>query len=433
MHKFKYVDGELHCESVRIRDVVSRVGTPVYIYSKATIVDHYRKLDTAFQDVEHLICYSLKANSNLAVCRTLADLGSGADVVSGGELFKAVQTGIQPARMVYAGVGKTRREIEFALTRDILMFNVESEAELAAINEIAGRTRRRAPVALRVNPDVDARTHRYITTGKKETKFGLDMKTAERLFLKSADFKNVLFKGLHVHIGSQITDTEPFVESLTRVAAFISKLRRRKVDLEWLNIGGGLGIVYSDEPQTTASQLADRLIPIIKGTQCKLILEPGRFIVGNAGILVTQVLYLKKAGKKQFIIVDAAMNDLIRPALYESYHDVLPVSGADNSWLRAGGEHRGEPQKRMKTVRADIVGPVCESGDFLAKDRRLPAVEQDDYLAVFSCGAYGFAMASNYNARLRPSEVLVKDNSFQLVREREKYQDLIRGERFRGV
>ena len=423
MDFFHYENGELYCEEDRVADIAEEVGTPFYLYSYRTMVDHYRKLDSALESVNHLICFSLKSNSNLAVCRTLANEGAGADIVSGGELFKALKAGFLPQNIVFAGVGKTESEIEYGLRSDILMFNVESVSEIDAINQIAGRMGKKAKIALRVNPDVDAGTHSYVTTGKKEDKFGLAIDMAVKFFTEAAALPNLEVMGVHAHIGSQIVSTTPYVECISKLVKLIADLRSAGIDIKTLNVGGGLGIIYSrfaeceesrvaecEEP-STAREFAEAVLPLVEPTGCRFILEPGRFIIGNAGILVTRVVYVKSSGLKTFVIVDAGMNDLIRPALYESYHAIRPLEIQDS-----------------EEMLADIVGPVCEPRDCFAKDRRIPIVKEGDLLAVFSAGAYGFVMSSNYNSRPRMSEVMVIGDEHFVVRERETYEDLIRGE-----
>ena len=409
MHDFQYINGELACENVKVSDIVSQTGTPVYLYSRKTITDHYRKLDEAFSPIPHLICYSLKANSNIALLKILAEMGAGADVTSGGELFKALLSGFPPEKIVYAGVGKTEDEIRYALNKGILMLNVESIQELHLINEIAGRMKEKVRIAIRLNPDVEVRTHAYIKTGTSENKFGLTIDIADDLFKKRDSFPNVGIEGLHLHIGSQITSVSPFVESIKKAVGFMESL---DFELKWLNIGGGMGIIYRDEKPSTAKQFAQAVIPLIKDRGYKIIIEPGRFIVGNAGIVVTKVLYTKESGSRTFIVVDAGMNDLIRPSLYGAYHEIKPLRMKDS----------GE-------ILADVVGPICETGDFLALARRIPEVKPGDFLAIFSAGAYGFSMASNYNSRPRCSEFLIERDKFRLIREREGHEDLIRGER----
>jgi len=375
------------------------------------LIRHIRAYEEAFCEVPHIICYAVKANSNLAILSLCAELGIGADIVSGGELFRALKAGIKPFRIVFAGVGKTEQEIEYALKNNILMFNVESEAELYKINEVAKKLKKHACVALRVNPDIDPKTHKYIATGLRTSKFGIPIEKAVEYYKLAKSLKNIKIIGIHKHIGSQITETSAYVEALSKILSLYDKLAKYDVDIEYIDIGGGLGITYKDEEPPLPKDLANALIPLIKSKKGKIIVEPGRSIVGNAGILVTKVLYTKETGPKNFIIVDAGMNDLIRPSLYGSYHEILPVT----------------PDKRQKIV-ADIVGPICESGDFLAKDREIEKITPGEYLAVMSAGAYGFSMSSNYNSRPRAAEVLVKGENYGLIRKRETFKDLIKNE-----
>lgn len=413
MHEFRVRRGQLYCEDVPVERIARAVGTPVYIYSHKTLVDHFRKLKTAFRRLDPLICFSVKANGNLAILKLLVRQGAGLDIVSGGELFKALRVGCPPSRIVYASVGKRPEEIRDALRAGIFCFNVESVPELEAINAEARRAGRVAPVALRINPDVKARTHHYITTGTAETKFGIDLETAERLLLtRRRTFEAVRFLGFHLHIGSQITDARPFVQAIRRCRSLIERLRRRGVAVSLLNLGGGLGIVYKDEQPQTARQFARAVLPLLAPLGVRLVLEPGRFIAGNAGILVTRLLYRKDTQGKRFLVVDAGMNDLIRPALYGAYHGVVPT-------VRSSSHSN-------HTQRFDIVGPVCESADVLAHRRRLPVLEPGAHLAILGAGAYGFTMASNYNGRPRPAEVLVKGTRYFLVRRRERLEDLVR-------
>lgn len=412
MHAFQYLDGILHGEEVPLDRIAEKVGTPVYVYSRRTLCDHYRRLDQAFAEVPHLICYSVKANSNLGVLSVLAREGAGADIVSGGELYRALKAGIPPEKIVFAGIGKTVEEIAYALRSGILMFNVESEDELLLLDRVAAETGRRADIALRVNPDVDPGTHPYIATGMKEAKFGIDMEEAPAVYERAASLKNVRVVGIHQHIGSQITEVEPFRDSLERTGELVRSLRERGLDIRYINIGGGFGIPYDEEEVPYPMDYARALAPVLKEHGCTVILETGRMIVGNAGVLVTRVLYRKRSGNKRFLVVDAAMNDLIRPSLYGSFHRILPV-------VDSGREE--------ETV--DVVGPVCESGDFLARDRSLPRAEPGELLAVMSAGAYGFVMSSNYNSRRRAAEVMVDGRDFLVVRERESLDDLVRGER----
>ena len=418
MHDFSYVGKSFYCENVNLGKIVQRFGTPTYVYSYKTLTDHYLKLDRAFDFIPHTICYSIKANSNVAICKLLADQGCGADVVSGGELYRAIKAGVKPDKIVYAGVGKTKDEIKFALLSNILLFNSESQAELELINKIAGELNKRPKIGLRINPDVDAKTHAYITTGKKENKFGISLNDAFKIYKTANRYRNLEFIGIHTHIGSQITSVQPYVEAIKKAVDFRNKLKYDGIKIDYFNIGGGLGIIYDKESPAKASEFATSLKPLLRGLNCSLILEPGRFITGNAGILLTKVLFVKKSANKKFIIVDAAMNDLIRPSLYNAYHKIVP--------LRKSG------RKKSSDI-VDIVGPVCESGDFFARDRRLPFVESNDVLAILSAGAYGFSMSSNYNSRTRATEVLVKNDKCYLIRRRETYLDLIRNEKIPAI
>ena len=413
MHDFRYLNNELYCESVRVKDIAERVGTPFYLYSYKTFTEHLMKIQRAFHSVKPLICFSMKANSNLAILRALVKKGSGLDIVSGGELFRARKAGCPPSKIVYAGVGKTDFEIEDAIRAGVLLFNVESVSELDQIQRIAKRLKKRANISLRVNPDVDAETHAHITTGKAESKFGLDMDTVRLVFLRQRQYPNLSICGVHVHIGSQITKGEPFVKAFRKVLLFLTQLEKEGHKIKFLNLGGGLGIIYSDEKPQTAEQFARQVLPLFKGKKYKLIFEPGRFIAGNSGIFVTRVLYIKKTKTKNFAITDGGMNDLIRPALYGSFHDIWP--------LRQNGSTR--------RFVYDVVGPICESGDFLAKNRAVQELHSNDVIAFASAGAYGFSMSSNYNARPRVAEVLVRGSRFSVVRDRETYQDLVHGER----
>jgi len=414
MHEFKYKGNYLYCEDIKIQDLANRFGTPLYIYSYHTLIDHFVKLKVAFRKITPLICYSVKANSNLSILKALVDKGAGLDIVSGGELFRAMKVGCPPEKIVYASVGKTDREIEEAIKVRILFFNVESLSELDNINRIAGRLNKIANVAIRINPDIEPKTHKFITTGKITNKFGIDFDSAYKILLIRNKFANLNICGLHIHIGSQITESAPYVAAITKMAKFIARLKIRGIDLEYLNIGGGLGIIYDKETPQTAKKFAGSVLPILEETKLKIILEPGRFIVGNAGILVVRVLYIKSTPKKKFVIVDAGMNDLIRPALYDAYHNILPL----------------QVRSRAPGVRSkyDVVGPICESADFFAKERRLPCVKEGDYLAIMGAGAYAFSMSSNYNSRRRAEEVLVIKDKVAVIRKRETYADLMRNE-----
>ncbi len=413
MHHFQSRGQDLYCEEVPIARLASEVGTPVFVYSHATLTRHFRVFDQVFAAVPHLVCFAVKANANLAVLKLFSDLGGGLDVVSGGELFRGLKAGVPPQRIVYAGVGKSRYEIVYALKSDILMFNVESGQELRLIHDVASEMGVRARVALRVNPDVDPRTHPYISTGLRQSKFGIDIEHAVEECEAARALPSLEVVGIHQHIGSQITDVRPFVDSLEKTAALVRILRGRGVDIRYLDVGGGLGITYKDEEPPPLEDFARALIGVIRDLGVTVILEPGRVLVGNAGILVTRVLYTKRTPAKNFLVVDAGMNDLVRPSLYGSYHAIQPV--------------RPVPGRAEVTV--DVVGPICESGDFLAKDRTLPRFEPGELMAVMSAGAYGHAMSSNYNARPRAPEVMVRGDRYTVVRERESFEDLVRGER----
>ncbi len=409
MNHFHYQDNRLFCEDVAIEDIAARVGTPFYCYSTATLRRHFQAFDNAFS-LPHLTCFAVKSCSNLAILHLFASMGGGADIVSGGELFRALKAGIAPKKIVYSGVGKTRPELRQALEAGILMFNVESEQELDALHDEAATLGVQAPIALRVNPDVDPKTHAYISTGLAKNKFGIPIDQALALYERAAALPHVAIKGVSCHIGSQLTEISPFIESLRKLKIFISRLEERRIPISHLDLGGGLGITYRDEEPPHPEQYAAAIAEEMAGLNCTLILEPGRVIVGNAGTLVCKTLYTKRGGKN-FIIVDAAMNDLARPSLYSAHHDVLPVTDT-----------------RRETMVSDLVGPICETGDFLARDKELPAFRAGDLVAVMSAGAYGFSMASNYNSRPRVAEVLVCEDRFAVIRQRETYEDLIRGE-----
>ncbi len=414
MNFFNYKGNKFCAEGVSIEKIAKDVGTPCYIYSHKTLIRHYTAFDEAFKSVPHLICYSVKANSNIAVLNTFIKQGSGVDIVSGGELFRALKAGANPKKIVYSGVGKKEDEIEYALKTGILMFNVESPEELRAINKIAGRLKKKAGFAIRVNPNVDPKTHPYISTGLKKNKFGIETRQAIQEYIYARNnLKNLTPIGVDCHIGSQITQLSPFVDALKKTKEIINTLRSQGIAVKYLDIGGGLGITYKDEDAPHPSKYGKAVIDETKGLGITLIFEPGRVMVGNAGILVTKVLYTKQGTEKKFIIVDAAMNDLARPSLYGSYHVIKPVK-KDGS---------------AKEIIADVVGPICESGDFFVKDRELPEFKSGDLMAIMSGGAYGFSMSSNYNSRPRVAEVMVKGNIFFVVRERETYKDLIKGEK----
>lgn len=425
MHDFRYVKGQLHCEGVAVESLVRRYGTPLYVYSQNTLEDHFGKLDDALSPLEHLICFAMKANSNLAVMRSLANLGSGFDVVSGGELQRVIAAGGDPTRCVFAGVGKTEAEIAFALKQGIYSFNVESEPELQRINKVAARLKKVAPIAVRVNPNVDAGTHAKITTGTYENKFGIAFEQVEGVYARAAKLKNLRLRGIQMHIGSQLTEVKPFELAVRKVIPMVQKLAA-KHDFDFFSIGGGLGIIYNpalesgsaswwNQPKArkllTPARYAETLVPLLMPLDLRVLIEPGRFICGNAGILVTRVEYVKRTGKKNFVIVDAAMNDLIRPAFYDSYHQIVTLQ-------KKGGQN----------VSSDVVGPICESGDYFCKDRPLPKVGEGDHLALLSAGAYGSVMASNYNSRSIAAEVLVKGSKSALVRERQDVAEIWRNE-----
>jgi diaminopimelate decarboxylase len=411
MHFFQYRKNELFAEDVPVKEIVSEFGTPVYIYSHATLLRHFLAYEKAFNSNPHIICFALKANSNAAIIRLFAKHGGGADVVSGGELYRALKAGIPAKKIVYAGVGKTEEEIRYALKSRILMFNVESENELREIDRIAGDMRIKAPIALRINPDIDPETHPYISTGLKKHKFGIPIDNALEYYKLAKSLKNIDVIGIHKHIGSQLTKVSPFVDALKRILILVDSLTAQGIEIDCLDIGGGLGITYRDEEPPVPEDLARNLLPLLGKRKLTLLMEPGRSIVGNAGILVTKTLYLKEGLEKSFIIVDAGMNDLMRPSLYGAYHHIQPVV-----------------KNRREKIVADIVGPICESGDFLAKDRESQKVKQGEYLAVMSAGAYGFTMSSNYNSRPKAAEVMVKGSKYALVRKRETFNDLVRGE-----
>lgn len=411
MHDFHEVGNELHCERVPVARIAKAVGTPFYLYSHHTLTSHFQAVDTAFASIPHITAFAVKANPNLAILRLFAKLGGGADIVSGGELFRALKAGVPRGKIVFAGVGKTREEIAEALRAKILLFNVESDQELRAIDEVARRLKTRARISLRVNPHIDPKTHPYISTGLKQSKFGIDIDTALDHYKLASGLRGVEVVGVHHHIGSQLTQVQPFVEALARVLELVDRLGAYGIAIRYLDMGGGLGIPYQDETPPSPREMADAVLPLLRGRDLTLIIEPGRVLVGNAGILVTKVLYTKEGGAKNFVVVDAGMSDLIRPSLYEAYHEIRPVR---------------RTSRAPKVV--DVVGPICESGDFLAQDRDLPACEPGELLAVMSAGAYGFAMASRYNSRPFIPEVMVKGNRHFVIRARETYRDLVRGE-----
>jgi diaminopimelate decarboxylase len=420
MHSFHYQEGKLYCESTDLALLAEEHGTPLYVYSEQTILDHYRRLHSTLEPLDREICYAVKANSNLAILRILAKEGAGFDIVSGGELYRIITVGGDPAKCTFAGVGKTRDEIAYALYNNIGSFNIESEEELLAIDEVACSLDRKAPIAVRVNPDVDPKTHKYISTGKSENKFGIGLDRVEAVYEMAAGLKNLELKGLQTHIGSQITEPKPFADAIDKIVPVAQHLRDR-FGIQFFSIGGGIGIVYQGSLESgdqvwwqqkenqamSIEEYASAIIPRLQPLRMRVLLEPGRFLVGNAGVLLTRVLYLKKTPNKVFVIVDAGMNDLIRPALYQGYHEIVPLN------------------ESAKIIRADVVGPVCESGDFIALDREIADVRSGDFLAIMSAGAYGFSMASNYNSRPLAAEILVHGKTHQLIRRRQNYADLV--------
>ena len=408
---FTYEKGPLRCETVSLEAIAADCGTPTYVYSQSAMVASYRALDAAFADVPHTICYALKANGNLGVAKVLANQGAGADIVSGGELYRALKAGIPANKIVFAGVAKTEPEIEYALKSDILLFNVESGGELAAIERVASRLGVAARVALRVNPDVDPDTNPYVATGMKKHKFGIVPDQAMKLYAQAKESPSLDPVGIQFHIGSQLLKLQPIVEATEKILALAAKVRELEIDLKYVDIGGGLGISYGHDEPEGPEVIARTVLPAIKAAGYHLIVEPGRYLTGNAGLLLSRVLYVKDNGHKKFVIVDAAMNDLIRPSLYDAYHAIKAV------------RERHGPEETV-----DVVGGVCETADFFARSRGLPRMEPGDLVAILSAGAYGFTMSSNYNARPRAAEVLVEGSSFRVVRQRETYEDLIRGE-----
>jgi len=412
MHHFQYKETELYCEDVKVKDIAAEVGTPFYLYSHATMGKHFDVFDQAFEGFPHITCYSVKANSNIAILNLFSKKGSGVDIVSGGELYRALQAGIAPHKIVYSGVGKKEEDLAFALQSGILMFNVESTQEIHKLNYVAGGLNRKASIALRVNPDIDPQTHPYISTGLRENKFGIPINQALEEYTRAAGLPHLKIQGISCHIGSQLTKISPFVDTLRSLLALSEELKKIGLPVQYLDLGGGLGITYDEETPPHPDEYAQAIKKELRGHDLTLILEPGRVIVGNAGILVVRVLYTKNIEGKRFIVTDGAMNDLLRPSLYGSFHAIQPVVKHDR-----------------KRIKADIVGPICETGDFLAKDRETDAFEPGEYLAVMSAGAYGFSMSSNYNSRPRAAEVMVREKRFAIIRHRETYEDLVRGER----
>jgi len=428
MDYFNYRNGKLFAEGVDIEKIVSEVGTPVYIYSKATFLDHFKKIRKAYAAIDTTICYSVKACGNINILRFLAEAGSSFDIVSGGELYRALQAGADPSGIVYAGVGKTDEEITEALNAGIGYFNIESQAELENLIDLAKQTGKHIKAALRVNPDVDPVTHRYVTTGKKETKFGVDIERAQKVFADFGDNSAVSLCAIHIHLGSGGRTIAPYCEAVEKILPLIDKLRSTGHTIEALNLGGGYGADYETSTVPSAADYSQDIVPLLKDKDLKLILEPGKSIAANAGILLTKVLYLKKGGAKNFVIVDAGMNDLIRPVLYDAFHFIWPTT-VDKTLVPS----QRQRQMQLNRVRPldvfDVVGPICESADFFARDRALPPVKRGDLLAIFTAGAYGFTMAGNYNTRALPAEVLVDGNNFAVIRKRQTYEDLVRLER----
>ena len=410
MDDFYYEGGGLRCEGVALDEIARTAGTPTYVYSHAAIQRAYQELDEAFAGLDHLVCYAVKANGNLAVLRALASLGAGADIVSGGELYRTMRAGFDPKKVVFAGVGKTEPELMAGLGERILLFNVESASELERLERLAARFGKQARVSLRVNPDVDAGSHDHITTGRERDKFGIPVEQALALAERAGQYRCVDIIGVHQHIGSQITKLQPFKDSVERSAGLVEELKTRGFDIQYFNIGGGLGIRYKDEETPTPKELVEAIRPTLEAAGTKILCEMGRYISGAAGVLLTGVVYRKKSGEKDFIVADAGMNDLLRPSLYDAHHEIRAV------------------EQNGSVTGADLVGPVCESGDYLARDRELPDAQEGDLLAVMDAGAYGFSMASNYNSRPRPAEVMVSGDRWSVVREREHYADLVKGE-----
>jgi len=411
MHHFQYQKNELYCEDVPVSEIARDVGTPFYLYSDATLRQHFKAFDDSFHGIKHLICFSMKSNSSLAVLRLFAQEGGGVDIVSGGELYRALKAGIVPQKIVYSGVGKRIEDLKYALRSDILIFNVESSQEISLLNEVAKNLGKKATVAIRVNPDIDPQTHPYISTGLKENKFGIDISESLEEYTRAATLGNLLVSGVSCHIGSQLTHVSPFVDALRKLQELIKRLEDAGLAISYLDLGGGLGITYDKEEPPHPKEYAMAIKEELDIKDLTLIFEPGRVIMGNAGILLTKVLYTKATQEKRFIIVDAAMNDLIRPSLYGSFHAIQPVK-----------------MLGREKVKADIVGPICESGDFFARDREVESFEPEELMAIMSSGAYGFSMSSNYNSRPRVAEVMVKGDKYYIIRARETYEDLVRGE-----
>ena len=412
MHHFHYQKEELYCEEVPVSEIARNVGTPFYLYSHATLRKHFRAFDGAFSDLTHLTCFSMKSNSSLAILRLFAGEGGGVDIVSAGELYRALKAGMDPQKIVYSGVGKSIEDLKYALESSILLFNVESSQEISLLNDVAKGLRKKAHVAIRVNPDIDPKTHPYIATGLKESKFGIDINESLEEFVRADTLDHLMVSGVSCHLGSQLVQTDPVLDALKELQRLIKTLRQSGITLSYLDLGGGLGITYDNEDPPLPEEYANAIRRALDIKDLTLILEPGRVIMGNGGILVTKVLYTKDAREKRFTIVDAGMNDLIRPSLYGSFHGVQPVKTLGR-----------------KKIKMDIVGPICESGDFFAKDRDVETLEPGELLAIMSSGAYGFSMSSNYNSRPRVAEVMVKGGQYDIIRSRETYEDLVKGER----
>jgi len=411
---FKYASNNiLHCDNVNLTEIINKTGTPVYIYSKKFFEDRYREFTTAFSEINHKVFYSVKANFNVSVIKTFYNLGSGIDVNSEGEFYRAFKAGVDPKRMLMAGVGKTPDEIKLAIEKDLIMIKAESPEEIELINEIAGKLKKTAGVGVRINPDVNPKTHPYISTGLSQNKFGIESSEAEEILKNHEKFRNISFVGLDMHIGSQITSVEPFAEAVDKLLEFYSKIQSYGIKIKHFDIGGGIGVTYNNEKSFGISEFAKILIPKLKKLDCEIFFEPGRFLTGNGGILVTKILYNKKTSNKNFLIVDSAMNDLLRPSIYSAYHHIQPV----------------EISTSDKDIVTDIVGPVCESGDFFAKERTITETKSGKYLAIMSAGAYSIVMSSNYNARRRPAEVLVDSDKFQIIRSRESFDHLLYDEK----
>ncbi len=429
--EFHYKNGQLYCEDIPVSQIAAKVGTPCYIYSQNHFIRQGKALCEAFKEVDPLACYSIKTNSNLGILRAMAIAGMGFDAVSRGEIYRAIRAGADPKKIVFAGVGKREDEIDYALEVGILMFNVESEAELETISHVAAKRKCEAPIAIRINPDVDPKTHKYIATGKRENKFGIDLQRAEGCLTRIKELKNLRLLGLHIHIGSQITGPDRHAEAIQKITPFIEKVKKADFPIEYLNVGGGFGISYTPGEAPDLTAFAEQMVPKIKATGLKMLSEPGRSIAGNGGVFITKVIYDKPSGEKNFLIVDGAMNDLLRPSIYEAFHLAWPVKAdvKDGAALANNSPLKSLIDNPKEGVVYDVVGPICESGDYLALGRKLPKMKSGELLCIFSAGAYGASMASNYNSRGRPAEVIVEGGKYWVARDRETIEDLIRGER----